>query len=141
MPLNNGGSSNQASSGGRHTVLLLTVLLLVLASISLYGLVRPSGRVEVPDVVLGKWTTTAQRYADKSFTVRKDSLVLYVSESDSTVHAIEGVEVEDLGGPLLLTVHYWDVEGLTEFPFYYDTMRGGVVRFKNQRAMEWKRET
>jgi len=121
--------------------LLLTVLLLVLASISLYGLVRPSGRVEVPDVVLGKWTTTAQRYADKSFTVRKDSLVLYVSESDSTVYAIEGVEVEDLGGPLLLTVHYWDADGLTEFPFYYDTMRGGVVRFKNQRAMEWKRET
>jgi len=121
--------------------LLLTLLLVVLASISLYGLVRPSGRGEVPQVVLGRWTTTAQRYADKSFTIRKDSLVLYVSESDSTVHLIEGVEVEDLGGPLLLTVHYWDVEGLTEFPFYYDPMRGGVVRFKNQRAMEWKRQT
>ena len=141
MSLSKWDSSGKTSHGGRYTVLLLTLLLVVLASISLYGLVRPSGRGEVPQVVLGRWTTTAQRYADKSFTIRKDSLVLYVSESDSTVHLIEGVEVEDLGGPLLLTVHYWDVEGLTEFPFYYDPMRGGVVRFKNQRAMEWKRQT
>ncbi|UCD25760.1 MAG: hypothetical protein JSW51_07565 [Gemmatimonadota bacterium] len=95
----------------------------------------------IPDEVLGTWTTTESRYADRAFDIQKETLVLFIGDGDSTVHAIEDVEIEDLGGPLLLTVHYSDEEGPNKFAFYYDPVDGGLIRFKNQRHMKWNRSS
>jgi hypothetical protein len=93
----------------------------------------------IPEEVLGTWTTTESRYADRAFEIRQDTLVIFVGDGDSTVHPIDDVEIEDLGGPLLLTVHYADEGGPNRFAFYYDPVDGGLIRFKNQRHMKWNR--
>jgi hypothetical protein len=110
-------------------------------AIVFYGSARSMNRGSIPDEIVGTWHTTASDYADRSFEIRKTSLVFYVSEDEWTVHLIERIETEDLGGATLFTVYYDDQGGTTEFSFYFDPKRDGIIRFLNQREMEWKRQT
>ena len=125
----------------RSWLWIVTVVLLGVIAINAYPFLRPDHHGVIPKEVLGTWITTEPRYADRAFEIRKDSLVFYIGEGDSTVHSIEGVEVDDLGGPMLLTVHYADEAGPNQFSFYYDPASGGIISFKNQRHMKWNRST
>jgi len=118
--------------------ILLIVFLALLAVVS-YSSARSSNRGEIPDEIIGTWYTTASDYADRSFEIRKTSLVFYVSEDEWAVNLIDRVETEDIGGGTLFTLYYTDEGGPAEFSFYFDPKREGVIRFQNQREMEWKR--
>jgi hypothetical protein len=72
--------------------------------------------------------------------VDHDGSGLYTGESSYTVHLIETVEVDDMDGPLLVTINYAQDGGLNTFSFYYEPADGGVITFKNQRDMKWKRQ-
>ena len=117
----------------------LVFVLVVAAGANVYGWTRPVEEGVIPEVIIGTWATTSPQYADRAFEVRSDSLIFHIGGNDSTVHAIERVEVEDLGGPMLLTVHYKEGSGVNQFSFYYDPARGGVIRFRNQRSMAWRK--
>ncbi len=120
---------------------IVVVTLLAVVAINAYPFGLKDQHGAIPKEVLGTWSTTESRYADRAFEIRKESLVFYIGEGDSTVHSIEEVEVDDLGGPMLLTVHYADEAGPNQFSFYYDPASGGIIRFKNQRHMKWNRRS
>ncbi len=134
------------SVGRRRTSLespmgVLTIVFVALLAVVFYSSGFSTQRRQIPDEIVGTWHTTASDYADRAFEIRKTSLVFYASENEWTVHLIDRIETEDLGGGTLFTVYYDDKGGTTEFSFYYDPKRDGIIRFKNQREMEWKRQT
>jgi hypothetical protein len=113
----------------------------MLVSVNLYGLLRLTRSDVIPAEVLGTWTTSAPNYADRAFEIRSDTLVLHIGASDSTVHEIRHVDIDDLDGPLLLELEYAEDSGSNNFSFYFDPADGGVITFKNQRSMKWRRGT
>jgi hypothetical protein len=120
---------------------VLTIVFLALMAGVFYSSAQTSNRGEIPDEIIGTWYTTASDYADRAFEIRKNALVFYVTEDQWDVHLIDKVETEDLGGGTLFTLVYDDEGATTEFSFYFDPKRDGVIRFHNQREMEWKRKT
>jgi len=136
-----GGSHVSARSRGSLTFGVLTLLLAALIAVNVSGSLKQPERGVTPEEVLGTWTTTDSDYADRAFEIRRNSLVLYTGGSDHTVHLIENVEVDDLDGPILVRIHYSEEGGLNIFSFYYDPAGGGVITFRNQRSMQWRRGT
>lgn len=124
-----------------RTLGILTSVLVLLVLVNLYGLLWSSRSDALPDEVLGMWTTTASNYADRAFEIRTDTLVLHTGGSDSTMRLIQKVELDDLDGRILLTIQYAEDSGSTNFSFYYDRADGGVITFKNQPSMKWRRGT
>lgn len=129
------------STSLRRPMGLLTIVFLALMALVFYSSAQSSKRGEIPDEIIGTWYTTASDYANRSFEIRKTSLLFYISEDEWTVNLIDRVETEDIGGGTLFTLHYTDEGGANEFSFYFDPKREGVIRFQNQREMEWKRRT
>jgi hypothetical protein len=76
---------------------------------------------------------------DRAVEIRRNSGVFHTSASSYTVHLIETVEVDDMDGPLLVTINYAQDGGLNTFSFYYEPADGGIITFKNQRDMKWRR--
>ncbi len=120
---------------------ILTIVFVALLAIVSYSGARSTSRGEVPDEIVGTWYTTASDYADRLFEIRKNSLLFYASEDEWTIHLIDRIEAEDLGGATMFTLYYTDQGGRSEFSFYFDPKRDGIIRFVNQREMEWKRRT
>ncbi|UCG84884.1 MAG: hypothetical protein JSW71_13130 [Gemmatimonadota bacterium] len=125
----------------RRPLWILAAVFAVLVAVNMCSTERSQERGMVPEEVMGTWTTTDPDYADRAFEIRRNSVVFHIGGSDYNVHLIQIVEVDDLDGPMLVTIHYADENGSNIFAFYYDPADGGVITFKNQRDMEWTRET
>jgi hypothetical protein len=135
------GSGVSAPFWDRRPLWILAGVFGVLVAMNMWGRVKPEEHGMVPQQVLGTWTTTDSDYADRAFEIRKNSVVFHTGGSDYTVHLIENVEVEDLDGPILVTIYYSQDLGTNIFSFYYDPIDGGVITFRNQRDMEWRRDS
>jgi hypothetical protein len=133
------GSGAASALGDNRLLATLAAVFLALVAFNLWGTLKPVDRGLMPEEVLGTWTTTDQDYVDRAFEIRSNSVVFYTGESSYTVHLIETVEVDDMDGPLLVTINYAQDGGLNTFSFYYEPADGGVITFKNQRDMKWKR--
>ena len=96
---------------------------------------------EVPTEFFGVWRTQDPRYVNRRLEIGDDQVIFQTGEGviDFTVHSIERTTAipDEIG--MLYTIEY-NVEGddLT-FAFYYDDS-SGILTFKNQREMEWRRE-
>ena len=97
---------------------------------------------EVPDAIVGIWDTSDPRYADRAFEITKSSVIYeqgrgyydFVSFPISKVEKIPQNEIN------LYTITYIGSEGLKyEFSFYHVPTNGGLIRFKNQKNLVWKK--
>ena len=94
----------------------------------------------LPTELVGTWRTEDPRYATRFFEIKDDQVLFQTGEGviDFTVHSIRRVTAvsDEIG--LLYTLEY-NVDGEEQtFGFYYDAP-SGVVTFRNQRGMEWRR--
>lgn len=95
----------------------------------------------VPDGLLGLWKTSAPKYADRFFELKREAITFGTGEGTSSVHDILSVEKVPAGKQVLYTICYATEGGKhSEFSFYYDPANGGTIRFKNQKQMDWKKE-
>lgn len=96
----------------------------------------------VPDELVGVWKTSARQYADRSFELRKDTILFGTGGSGVSVNPIVKVEQvrEEKENMVLYVIHYTG-EGTSDYvlSFYYDAANGGTIRFKNQMQIEWKK--
>ncbi|MFQ5992832.1 MAG: hypothetical protein ACE5NA_10400 [Nitrospiraceae bacterium] len=92
----------------------------------------------VPDELLGVWTTSAPKYADRFFEITAGAIIFDTGKPSPDIHPIANIEtVHDLR-PTLYTISYLSEEGQEhKFSFYYDPAHGGVIRFKNQQHISW----
>jgi len=97
----------------------------------------------VPDDLIGVWKTSAPQYEDRFFEIKKDQIIFGTGDGNSDTHRINNIEMEKIRGveSRLYTIHYKNLEGQEyKFSFYYDPIKHGVIRFKNQDNIVWTRE-
>lgn len=114
-------------------------LALTVAALSLGCDGEPPG-AELPDGVVGEWTTGKEPYEGRSFRIKRDSVYFETVEGFYEGYPIDRVEITTEEGKLLFNVHYTsrsDREYV--FSFFYEGQGPGKIRFKNRQAVPWKK--
>jgi hypothetical protein len=96
--------------------------------------------IELPKKILGEWTTTYPKYADRFFAIEKRLITIGTGKNDFKVFFISDVQLneDNRGGSYKLT--YSDTQGIKyEFTFHYfpDEGDGGAIRLKNRNETVW----
>jgi hypothetical protein len=121
----------------RHALITLAILT------SLLGCRAAQEPVVVPPEVIGVWKTVDPRYEDRYFELTAGTVTLAMGEDSKESYPIQTFEKSQEMGATLYSLTYRNlVEGITDtLSFYYEPREGGVIRFKNQRNIEWKKGT
>jgi hypothetical protein len=120
----------------RFIVAVIIPLLLILVS--------HCGNGEItPDDIIGVWKTSESTYADRSFEITKERLTIGIGGGKFESYFIKKISLvkspQDKSS--LYTINYEDDEGGEYiFSFYYYPVNGGIIRLKNQKQIEWKKE-
>lgn len=117
------------------------ILLVLAIFVSFFGC-QSKGPATVPDELLGVWKTSAPKYKRCFFEITKDSITFAnrdVSEG-LDVNIISKIEKTHEEKQILYTIHYKKRKGEEcKLPFYYNPSKGGTIRFKNQKEIEWRK--
>lgn len=97
---------------------------------------------EPPPAILGRWTTTDPRYADRAFEITKETVYIHQGGNNFAAYAVKGfqITVANDDDPVHSVVYVDDAAEEYEFRFYVSSEDGGVIRFTNQREMVWHRD-
>ncbi len=103
----------------------------------------PSAKdTSVPTDLIGFWTTAAPQYEDRFLQFTKDSIIFGTGDASYNIHAITKIEKASEATPSLYTISYMNPEGQEyRFSFYHDPAHDGVITFKNQEDITWKKES
>ncbi len=126
---------------GRRVCMIRHGLLVMAILASILGCRASQEPAIVPTELHGLWTTTDSRYENRSFELRADTIALATGEKEHTSHPIQKFERIQEKGTTVYSLTYGNVgEGVTDtLSFYYDPREGGVITFKNQRNVAWKK--
>lgn len=99
-----------------------------------------SGDGLLPEALLGVWVTSAPAYADRSFTLRRDSIFFQTGPDDVSASRITGVRTEwdDTRQATLYSIEY-RAGAEQVFPIYFFGVGSALIRFKNQPEIDWTR--
>ncbi len=114
--------------------------LLLFVSIFPPGCEKPTLE-EVPAEVIGRWTTTDIRYADRAFEITPETVYLHQGGDQFAAYAIlrARITVSESQAPTH-SVQYRDESGEEySFAFYVSDEDGGSLRFINQQKIVWHR--
>ena len=120
----------------RSTIIAFAILIL-------FNGVQCQKEFTVPGELIGVWVTDDPKYADHPFEIKKETLIFEQGQGylDFDVFPIVGLEKTDADGDTLYIIHYLLPTGKKfEFSFYYASVGGGVIRFKNQPEMKWTKK-
>lgn len=95
---------------------------------------------EIPDGMVGLWTTADPRYADRAFRVTKTTLTFHVGPQDSTYHDIVRVRAKKGDITTQFTVYYTHSGLELEFPLLYVERSDTTIQLLNQRGMTWRKQ-
>jgi len=118
--------------------IVIVALILIAASIFMF---YPEKNKDFPENLIGKWTTAEPRYKDRFLELTKITFTYGLGGDKIDVYFISSMEKNLEGNNILYTINYKSTDGL-EFTrsFYYESANGGVIKFKNQKNIEWTKE-
>ncbi len=95
----------------------------------------------VPVHLIGEWQTSDPQYADRFLEFTRRGVTFGTGGYSADVYRIDNVKVSRDKGQTLYTITYVDSD-LDEYKlsFYYHTSDGGVITFKNQGHLTWKKQ-
>ena len=99
-----------------------------------------SRKTTAPEDLVGVWKTSAPKYEDRFFEMKKDEIVFGTGQGTFDSHPIKKVETGKVRGEerILYIISYRNQEGVEDkFSFYYHPEKGGAIRFKNQEKIVW----
>ena len=102
-----------------------------------------SGGAEgIPTELIGVWKTSAPRYKDCSIELSRDYIIFtnsHVAAHVDTNFVLRMKRAEERGRSSY-TILYENIHGQRyKLSFYYDPTKGGVIRLKNRKDVEWKK--
>ena len=119
--------------------IVLVVFVLILLMIACFGS-QCAQSPTVPENLIGMWGTSDPAYADRTFEITRNKIILQTGEKSFDTYTIKKIQMEKVpGGQTLLYIfHYKSKEGLKyKFSFYYNPAGQGEIRYKNQTQVEW----
>jgi hypothetical protein len=98
--------------------------------------------VDIPENLMGKWTTSAPRYEDRFFDITRETLTYGIGGDKEDVYFISSIKKLSEGKNTLYTIDYKNKDGL-EFTcsLSYHPENGGIIQFKHQENVQWRRIT
>ncbi|MBW2490544.1 MAG: hypothetical protein JRE65_05290 [Deltaproteobacteria bacterium] len=96
---------------------------------------------DIPENLIGKWTTSEPRYEDRFFEIKKETIVYGLGGDKQDVYFVSNLETRLQGNQILYTLSCKDTDGLKfTRSFFYELINGGVIRFKNQKNIKWMKK-
>ena len=100
------------------------------------------GEKTMPQELIGIWMTSAPKYKECFLELSQEMIVFgsghYFEHMD--INYFVSVEKIQKKTHILYTIHYENIEGQkSKLPVYYVPLRGGSIRFKNQKKIEWRK--
>ena len=97
---------------------------------------------ETPTEILGRWTTTDPRYADRAFEITEERVYLHQGGDEFALYAVLGfrITVSEDDAPIYSVVYRDDAAEEYSFRFYLSHEGGDAIRFTNQQEMVWSRD-
>lgn len=94
-----------------------------------------------PTEILGRWTTTDVRYADRAFEITEETVYLHQGGDAFATYVVSGfrIVVSEDDAPVYSVVYRDEALEEYSFRFYVSDEEGGAIRFTNQREMVWHR--
>lgn len=126
--------------GTRRTGVLAGVLLALWLSLFVYAALSHRNET-IPDELLGMWTTSASKYADRYFEIGPTWLRFDTGTTNVLVYRIANVGSSEEGNATLYRVEYLIGEGAYTFSFLYEQFPEAVIRFENQPLIAWRKGT
>ncbi len=126
--------------GTRRMGVLAGVLLALWLSLFAYAALSHR-TVEIPDELLGLWTTSASKYADRYFEIGPTWLRFDTGATNVPVYRIANVGSSEEGNATLYRVEYLIGEGAYTLSFLYEQTPEAVIRFENQPLVAWRKGT
>lgn len=122
----------------KHKWILIPAFILVAVAIFMF---LPKKNKELPENLMGRWTTSEPKYIDRYFELTKTTFTYGLGENKENVYIISSIEKSMEGNKTLYTISYKDPAGLVlTRSFYFESVDGGVIKFKNQKKIEWTKE-
>jgi hypothetical protein len=100
----------------------------------------PKKNKDIPENLIGKWTTSAPGYEDRFIEITKETFVYGLGGDKKDVYFISNLETNPKGNKLLYTISFKNKDGLKfTRSFYCDPENRGVIQFKHQEHIEWRK--
>ncbi len=116
-------------------IFLVFILLFVFSGCKLWR------DTSLPDKLIGVWKTSEPRYSERFFELRKGIIVFGTGGDSISTYPITDVNKVVEKGKTLFTIYYANKAGQEyQLSFYYEEANGGLIRFKNQKQIVWKKE-
>ena len=120
-----------------------TRFIAILITLIVFGWQCGNNEVSLDDL-MGVWKTSAPKYADRSFEITKERITFGIGEGNFEIYFIKKIYVKQFpqDNSRLYTIYYENSEGdENTFAFYYSLEKGGLIRLKNQRQIEWEKQS
>jgi hypothetical protein len=129
--------SSKISKPQKNLILYLAVLIAIIT-------INCGKITTASDELIGIWKASNIRYHDTSFEIKKKAITFCTKEGNSNSFRIIKIKKEVMQDKewVLYTIFYIDRDmQKEEFPFYFRSSNSGVIRFKNQPHLVWKKDS
>ena len=118
---------------------LKSIVIVVLIIIGALIFVSCTGKhTNIPENLVGIWTTSEPRYEDRFFEITKETLIYGLGGDKKDIYSVSSIEESLEGNNIIYTISYKNTDGFKfTRSFYYESVEGGVIRFKNQKQVKW----
>jgi hypothetical protein len=120
-----------------------TRFIAVLITLIVFGWQCGNNEISSDDLI-GVWKTSEPKYTDRSFEITKGTITFGIGEGNFEIYSIKKIRMEKIAEEksILYTIYYENSDGDENiFAFYYTPEKGGIIRFKNQRQIEWEKQS
>ncbi len=115
-------------------------IIIGIAALVAFLVFLPGRPTPLPDELVGVWTTSHPGYADRYLDLTKVTIIFGTGRESIDTNFISNVETTLQDKTILYTIYFHRVGGPEDkVSFYYDPGNGGIIRFKNQKHIEWKK--
>ena len=117
---------------------ILLVMILILIAFS----VQCKENTVIADDMLGIWKTTSHKYKDTYFELKRNEVCFGTVEGSVNSYIISEIDKKKENADWSLYTIFYRDESLkkSELTFYYSFANDGIIRFKNQPTLVWKKE-
>jgi len=118
--------------------IVIVVLFLIGASIFVSCTKKST---DIPEDLIGKWTTSEPRYHDRFFEITKETFVYGLGGDKEDVYLISNLKKDLEVDNILYTIDYKSEDG-HQFTrsFYYVPCNEGIIRLKHEEHIEWHKQ-
>jgi len=117
-------------------------LFLIIVIVFIYSQCKNSSAV--PEEIIGRWKTASHKYKDTYFELEKNRIIILDLKGSFDINFITKIKRKKTNNDdwVFFNIFYQNADmKKIEFPFYYNPVDNGLIRFKNQPSLVWTRQT